>query len=711
LTTTLPDPAVTATAAAAAPTNTWFRPDVDGLRAIAIVLVVGYHAGLPLFSGGFIGVDVFFVISGFLISRNLVRESSGTQRVRLGEFWSRRIRRLVPALGLVVATTLIVGAFILPSYDLAAFARQGGAAALYISNVVFAVQSQDYFAADVASSPFLHTWSLGVEEQFYLVWPVLFSLVCLSQRGYFARVAEWRRRLILGVLFAATFVGSLWLSVSLTNSGSTWAFFGLPSRAWEFAVAGLLAVIPVPQLLRNVVSRTALAVGGLGLLAVALAEIYDSTPYPGLWALLRVGATVLVILAGETFGGTARTGPISAVLALGPMQWLGRVSYSWYLWHWPAIVLLIAATNDDTIRLRSAAALASLPVAWLAYRYFETPMRFSSLLARSHSRTYVVGATMTVAVLLVAAGVWRKAPNLSETLVTADGATIGQTVDGLELPAGLPLDDRMAFAVRLYRDRVETSCPNKALKTDDGDEYCVGGDLRATTTVMLIGDSHAGQWRHTLETIAAERGIKLLTRQHSGCAPYRVLFDTSEKQGDKALVCRRQQDGDRRVLDALKPDAVVVSSATIAREKILDDSGAVAGDEAAQREIWRGGEAGLLDDLSSRPIAVGWILDEPGLPFEANACIVKEQDVAACVPDRANALAKSGPLLEVEREELAKRGITATFDLTAVICDAQHCQLEIDGTLVYVDSHHLTDAFAFEQKAHLEAMFDQLLAP
>jgi hypothetical protein len=375
-------------------------------------------------------------------------------------------------------------------------------------------------------------------------------------------------------------------------------------------------------------------------------------------------------------------------------------------------VLVVIATGDDAVSVRTAAALASLPVAWLAYRFFETPLRFSSLLARSRPQTFVVGAVATVFVLVVAGLVYRTAPNLTTVAAAADERSAGTTVPGLELPSGLPLDDRVAFAVNLYRERSDTSCPKDALKTPAGDDYCVGGDLKGTRTVMLLGDSHAGQWRHVLETIAKERGVKLLIRQHNGCAPFPILFHVEgARADDKAKVCTAQQEGDRRVFDALAPEAVIVASATVGRATILDANGAIIDDEAEQRAVWHTAVGDLLDDLTDRGIEVGWIFDEPALPFDASQCVLAEQSVDACVPDLTTAMAISGPLLEVEREELTERGITATFDTGDVICDDQRCQLEIDSTLVYVDAHHLTDAFAFEQKARLEPLFDQLLGP
>jgi peptidoglycan/LPS O-acetylase OafA/YrhL len=204
-----------------------FRGDIDGLRAVAIVLVVGYHALIPGFHGGFIGVDVFFVISGFLITRNLLSESTRTGRVALMTFWAKRIRRLVPALALMVVVVVALALIVLPSLDWPSVADQARAALLYVSNLVFARQATDYFGGDISTSLFLHTWSLGVEEQFYLLWPLLVGGACLLVRGRERRLL----RPVLIVGFGVTFVVSLSLCVHLTSTGSAFAFFGLPSRA------------------------------------------------------------------------------------------------------------------------------------------------------------------------------------------------------------------------------------------------------------------------------------------------------------------------------------------------------------------------------------------------------------------------------------------------------------------------------------------------
>jgi len=544
-----------------------------------------------------------------------------------------------------------------------------------------------------------------VEEQFYLVWPLVFAGACWSQRRRLRDLPGPRRRLVLVVVFGVTLVASLALSISLTASGSTWAFFGLPSRAWEFAVAGLLAVVPVPSFLRPVHARTALAAGGLVVLAAGCGLIDDGTRYPGLWALLPVGGTVLLIVAGETWDGTTAANPVSRLLTLAPLQWLGRVSYSWYLWHWPAIVLVVVAVEDDATSVKTAAALASLPVAWLAYRWFETPLRYSSLIARSHRRTYLAGALATIGVLAVAVGVRSTAPPAADP---------GLGLAGVSAPPGSSLEDRVAFQVALYRDRSNNSCPlTGGIETPAGDLYCVAGDPNGTRSVMLMGDSHAGQWRRVLDDVAKARGIKLLIRQHNGCAPFTILLDDVEPGvggGEHAVGCRYMQTGNPRILEDLRPDAIIVGNYAGNGARVLDTDDTLAPRDR-QIELWGDAVADLIGEAQQRDIEVGWILDAPKLGRNASSCIVAEQNIEACVPTRDEGFKLSRDVLEAERAALDAAGVEAVLDLPALICDEQVCNLEIDGDLVYVDEHHLTDEFAAAQRQRVDELVQQLLGP
>ncbi len=453
------------------------------MRAIAILVIVAYHAGLPGFSGGFIGVDIFFVISGFLITRNLIEESSNNNSIVLSRFWARRVRRLVPGLALMTIVTLIASSLIVAPFDMLQISKEGASAGLYVSNIVFGFKAQNYFASNINKSPFLHTWSLGVEEQFYLVWPfVLYAALIWSRRSgiFVRRLAAPIFVLILGASFT--------INVVLTDRGSTWAFFSLPTRAWEFALGGLLASLVV----RKVPSWCGLAFGIAGLAAIAYADLAfnDTTSYPGTNALWPVAGAGLVILAGQMTDSSNPT-VVMTMLGIRPMRWIGRLSYSWYLWHWPFIVLAVLAVGNSSVFLRTGAALVSLGVAYVAFRTVENPVRFNQSLIRASRRTFLIGLAITGVTLGTAGVTWEWATRSTPASYAA----------------------LQSAAMREFFPRCSPA------HTPQGISYCAGGDLSSSTVVALVGDSHAATWFNELSVVAAKQHVRIAAFMTSGC-PY-----------------------------------------------------------------------------------------------------------------------------------------------------------------------------------------------
>jgi peptidoglycan/LPS O-acetylase OafA/YrhL len=646
-----------------------FRGDIDGLRAIAILLIVAFHVGLPGFDGGFIGVDVFFVISGYLITRNLL---AGGERVRLLQFWARRVRRLVPALSLMVMVTLVAAFVILTVVEREQIAREGASAAVYVSNILFARASQDYFAADVNESPFLHTWSLGVEEQFYLVWPLLVA----------GCVAAFRhpvlRRRALGIGFLLILIGSFGLNLRLTDQQSPWAFFSLPTRAWEFAAAGLLAAWGVPRLFAGVAARTAAAAMGLVLVVWATLTFSPDTPYPGSAALLPVLGTLLLIIAGDAHLTAGKQSVVSTALAKPPMQWVGRISYSWYLWHWPFIILAVAAFDEDRVRLRTVAALASLPVAYLTYRVVENPIRFSSALIRSVTKTIALGAAATLVVLVLAAGVGLSASN----------------------PPDSSIDAKLADARRHVFPCVWTATPN-------GIKYCLGGDPRAERRVVLVGDSHAAMWLGAMATIAVERGVGLVMHSTPGCPA--IPVEVRPLQGALTVAeCRRAHEDLSRLVDEIDPVAVFITQSDAQMSGVLDEAGDVASTDTRLR-LWEDAYRELLERFETATVPVAVILDNP--TFEENpwTCIADERAVEPCVTSRQNALALTGRVRDLDKRVVDDFAGVASFDPVEVLCDASRCALERNGALLYSDDDHLTSAATMLMEPNLRELWAEVV--
>ncbi|MDQ3885833.1 MAG: acyltransferase, partial [Actinomycetota bacterium] len=377
-----------------------FRPDIEGLRAVAVLVVVLYHAAIPGLPGGFVGVDVFFVVSGFLITGLLLRDIVTTGTVRLARFYGARARRLLPAGITVLVAVAVASAWWLPPLQARSVLHDALASAAYAGNYRFAIRGTDYLAADAPPSPFQHYWSLGVEEQFYLLWPALLitaAWIARSAAAFLRRPAHRRPSpgppvapILLVVIGVA--VVSFAISLRWTYTAPPWAFFSLPSRAWELAVGGLVALsVPVWHRLPSLLAAVA-GWAGLALILVGCLRLGSSTPYPGAAALLPVLGTALVITAGCT---QARGG-VGTALSLRPLRQVGRYSYCWYLWHWPVLVLgPVVAGHALGLEARFTAVAVSAGLAVVTTHAVEDPVRFAAPLRRSPARSLLVGGGTT----------------------------------------------------------------------------------------------------------------------------------------------------------------------------------------------------------------------------------------------------------------------------------------------------------------------------
>lgn len=639
-----------------------FRADIDGLRAIAIVLVVAYHAGVPGFTGGFIGVDVFFVISGYLITRILMKQTSSGSGVVLSQFWAKRIRRLVPALAAMVVVTLALSALILSPFEWGALPREAIAAGLYVSNIVFARAEVGYFDVHGVESPFLHTWSLGVEEQFYLLWPLLFVGVALL-------ISPSKRRRGLLTLFGVGAAASFALSLLLTRRGSPWAFFSLPTRAWEFAAAGILAAVTVPQVLQR--PRVVNVLYGSGILALAAAVIvfHGDQPYPGLRAIVPVAATLALLTAGAA----ATPSPaVSRALSAPPLQWLGRLSYSWYLWHWPTMVLTVAWLDTDTTAVRAAAGMAALLPAAAAHRWIENPMRFGRPLVASPARTFAMGLGATALVVGSGIGFARYSTHVEDS-------------DGFRALAAVKAAPR------------GSECASTG-RSSSGIAYCVDGDLSSPTTVMLIGDSHARQWIAAFADSAKRLELRLVVRARSVCPSIPIRVTSFE--GIENVDCAGYRADTMNLIGELEPAAVVLSNYRGYGDQILRADGTHA-DPDEQVSLWKVAFSEQVAKIRSSGAAIGIVVDNPRLSADPLVCLSRPGNTEHdCQPSRHDALSAVTPFERVESRVLEQGTAVARFGVTEQICDAQKCDLRQGQTYVFVDRDHLATAWTTKQ-SHL----------
>ena len=383
-----------------------FRPDVEGLRAVAVVAVLLYHAGVPFARGGYVGVDVFFVISGYLITGLLVRELEKTGTVSLSRFYSRRAKRLLPLTVVVLAFVVALSWLLFDPVRMDEVSLGVVAAGLYAMNWLLALRATDYFAAGLEASPVQHFWTLAVEEQFYLIWPAL-----LLAAAWYSRRTSWSLRPVLALAFATVAVASLAYSIYSTGQQAGAAYFSTFTRGWELALGGMLALVPTSRLGRQspwVVG--ALAWAGLGAIVFSTFQFNDDTLFPGYAALLPTLGTAAIIAAG--FATTAR-GP-ARLLTLGPVRHVGRISYSWYLWHWPPLVFAAAIWGRLSPLEGVAVLAASYLPAVLTNRLVEKPFLHSETLTRFPRKALALGGACTASSVVLGLGLFAVTPTVPE---------------------------------------------------------------------------------------------------------------------------------------------------------------------------------------------------------------------------------------------------------------------------------------------------------
>ncbi len=632
-----------------------YRADLEGLRAVAILLVVAVHAGVPWLRGGFVGVDVFFVLSGFLITGLLVQEVSTTGRLRFAEFYVRRLRRLLPALLTMLLVVGALAALLLAPAEQREQSSAAAMAALWLSNIHFAFARLDYFAPGTDTNLFLHTWSLGVEEQFYLVWPAL--LVWLlgrdGERGVVRlKVGMWV------VLF-----GSLATCVLLTYKAPQLAFYMMPMRAWQFAAGALVWLyFKVPHasaagLLQGERSMLLRVAGCLGLALIALAGLLFNAdiPYPGAYALLPTLGAVAVVAAG-----CMATQPIgvSRLLSWRPLQWVGGISYSWYLWHWPILLLGHALTGSDTAVYRASWILLSLALACLSCWFIEAPIR--------NRRQWLVRPRMAIfgalAAMLLANSLCARWYNIASVKMLSPAVQRYAMAHG-DAPViyGMGCDDWY------YSDRVR---------------ICAFGPADARHTAVLMGDSHVGQWFPAVAAAFDRPGWRLLVLTKSSCAMVDEPFFYA-RIGKEYTVCATWREHALEKVAKLKPDVVLMGSAEYGFTK----------------QQWIDGTTKVLATLSPATGHIYILRDTPHLPFDGPDCLAEH----AGRPARFGLQhACSAPAADPEgdatyrwqREAAGHFANVSTLDMNSWICPGGTCSAERQGMVVFRDSQHLAGSFA-----------------
>ena len=676
-----------------------FRPEIQALRALAVLLVVGYHLYPNRLTGGYVGVDVFFVISGFLITSHLYGEVARTGRLSLSRFWARRIRRLLPASTVVLAASFLAMLAFVPHALWERTVTEIAASALYVQNWVLAASSVDYLGADNTPTLAQHFWSLSVEEQFYLVWPILIAGALILP----GRKSRSRMAIVLGAVFAC----SLAFSVIDTARSQPSAYFHTGTRAWEFAAGGLLALVPTTWTAGTGLWRRQMwAVGswtGIALILVAGITYTPATPFPGSYALVPVAGTLLVIAARSRGAGWSA----NHLAVFPPAQVIGDLSYSIYLWHWPVIVVAPYALDHDLSTVDKFGILfASLVLAALSKRFIEDPVRRAAMLSASPIRSFVLAAS-TIGIVLAATGtsyavVQHQTRTAARTVASAEATNpcFGASAMVKRAECARPFTVPAKFNAAFWAADKGTlgTCDSKGIKV----ELCAFGETRSPVhTIALVGNSHAGHLIAGLDTYGKKHRWKVILMRKSGCSG--ALPTIANAASWQPCV-----DWSRNVNSAiLAPsngiDAVVFASNNDAGKYVA--RGALT---PAEKKSFVSGIADNLQQLVASGKAVTVFGDVPGARGEVvPECV--EQNKSLYDPC-ATPLA-SGQERDDFVAEAARRTAGAAYvDLLPYFCD-QKCHVVIDGAVVYIDEHHLTASYSRSLGQYLGDEIRKQIAP
>lgn len=609
------------------------NPQIQALRALAALLVLVYHA--KWLDGGYIGVDIFYVISGFLITGILIRELDSKNSISLIAFYARRTKRLLPASFLVIFATGIAGYIFLPASMRESFGRDIIAASTYISNFLFALWENDYQNLNSTPSPFIHFWSLAVEEQFYLFWP--FFILVLFRIGK-------RRAVFLGIV--ATLASSFIFSLYLTDRAPIWAFYILPTRAWELAAGALLVFLPELKKARPLIALSAFST-----LVIATVIFNEATPFPGTAALAPVIATVFLLASRSKWP------PFIVFVAQSRLtQWLGAISYPLYLWHWPLLVIPAIYLGEELTTLQTILLLAiTVVLAGLTHKFVEEPMREIKL---SHRGVLSFAAIATSISVLVG------------------GLTVMQHSNAITINGSVTVSlDEVRLKPLINYDGCHISMGQTV------SPRCEYGDITSKQTIVLYGDSHAAQWFPALDLIGKKRGIKIVSLTKSACPSAEVIKELSS-QYDVAD-CQAFRDSSIARIQKVKPLAVILAG--------MQPFTAPYSDESA-KSWWLKGERVAFNRIKGATAFPIYLTDTP-LP---------RVDIPDClVAGRGEACDTSRP---VDAEVAA--GLIP-INPTPWLC-TEKCPAIVDGIIAYRDHSHLSVAMSKHLAKELEMSLARL---
>jgi len=627
------------------PSKLAYRKDIQGLRALAILLVVAAHAKIPGFEGGFIGVDVFFVISGYLITGLLIKELTSNNQINYLQFYARRLKRLLPALTLVIASSAVLASRLLPPIEQIPQAKSAAAAIFWVSNFRFVFQDLDYFGSQAEENVYLHTWSLGVEEQFYLIWPILLSLSFW--------IAKHRATLRTALVTSLSLIGVISLSTCIwqTSHDARLSFYLMPFRAWQFCTGGLVFLladkIAPPRNLCAVV-----ATSGLLLIIGCTMFLHNSIPYPGVWATIPTFGTALLLIVGE------KKGTIKPLLENRLAQGIGNISYSWYLWHWPVFVLggLVLPLND--LRNQLLLVATSWALAYISYVFIENPIRFSTWKEDKFGMQIVLALFLMLTVNIGAIQ-WSKLPsNTKENSTNSPFSTVK-----FDLP-------------EIYKH----GCDDWIQSSDV--EICKFGSNDAKLKAVIFGDSIGLQWFPAINEIALKSRWQLLVITKSACPIVNEPF-FYPIIGREFTECAEWRAKAIAAIADMSPNLVIIGSAETYNFSLKQ---------------WHDGTKSVLQMLAPTSEKIFLLRATPLLGFDGPNCLAQMNGGRGDIQSQRACRSS----YKAHASSIAWQGINAAadqyqnvtlVDMNELVCPQESCDAYRDGLFIYRDGQHLTTQF------------------
>lgn len=629
-----------------------YRAEIDGLRALAVVPVILFHAGFEVFSGGFVGVDVFFVISGYLITTILI-EDIENQRFSILNFYERRARRILPALFFVMLVCIpFAWAWMLPS-QMEDFSQSIVAVSLFSSNILFWKES-GYFDAAAEAKPLLHTWSLAVEEQYYLLFPIFLFFAWRFGKNS----VLWMVVVLAAISLALSEWG--WRNNPIPN------FYLAPTRAWELFAGSISAFI---VLKRGVKASNVLSLLGLTGIMIAIFAYDESIPFPSSYALLPVLGVVLLILFADTNTLVAKI--LSTKIFVG----IGLISYSAYLWHQPLFAFSrVYSLEPPSDLLMLILSILSIILAVFSWRFVEKPFRIKSKMTK-----YKIYWFSAIGLLLfVSFGI------------------------GGHITGGFEFRFSKALIVQLNEfeldKRPKQECSADFIETNL--EKCLFGDINSPIRVIAIGDSHIGQWSDVLEELATANGIRIEVIAKSSCAIAEIEY-VYEALGREYTECTIWRSSLIDYLQSEQPDVVLVQNSSMG---YINDQVSI--------QDWANGLENVADKLSTIPNVL-WIQDNPRFSIDVGKCFERrllfQEKNATCSESREKALSRS--IRSTEQFVFGAYNNFAILDFSEFFCDNTTCEAVRNGIPLMSDTNHMSQSSVRELKGRLLAEINMATLP